>query len=108
MKQVLWTIQHEAAWEAFEKTGVLTANEDHLFCENDLRFAYDWLSQQMIQKIGAPPDGVRYPVWAWYRWEGKRRRQDLRRVGCAERGTPMVQITFEAEEGTFLLSNFDL
>lgn len=61
----------------------------------------------MIQKIGVPPEDVHYPVWAWYRWEGKRKRQDLRRAGYAERGTPMVQITFEAEESEFLLSDFD-
>lgn len=108
MKQVLWTIQHEAAWEVFEKTGVLVANEGYLFCQDDLRFAYDWMSQQMAQRIGAPPKGVRYPVWATYQWEGKRKREDLRRAGYAERGTPMVQITFEAEENEFLLSDFDL
>lgn len=107
MKQILWTIQHEEAWKVFEKTGVLVANEDHLFFEDDFRFAYDWLSQQMIQRIGAPPEGVRYPIWAWYQWEGKRKRQDLRCSGYAQRGTPMVQITFEAEEREFLLSDFD-
>lgn len=107
MKQLLWTIQHEAAWEVFVKTGVLVANEDYLFCQDDLRFAYDWISLQMIQKIGAPPDGVHCPVWAWCQWEGKRKQQDLRRSGYAKRGTPMVQITFEAEETEFLLSDFD-
>lgn len=107
MKQLLWTIQHEAAWEAFEEAGVLVANEDYLFCQDDFRFAYDWISQQMIQKIGVPPDGIHYPVWAWYQWEGKRKRRDLRRSGYAKRGTPLVQITFEAEENEFLLSDFD-
>lgn len=107
MKQVLWTIQHEAAWVAFEKTGILAANEEHLFCEDYFRFAYDWISQQMIRKIGAPPEGIRYPVWAWYQWEGKRKRLDLRCSGYAERGTPMVQITFEADESEFMLSDFD-
>lgn len=107
MKQLLWTIQHEAAWETFEKNGVLVANECHLFCEDDFLFAYEWISQQMIRKIGVPPDGIHYPVWAWYQWEGKRKRQDLRRAGYAARGTPMVQITFEAEENSFVLSDFD-
>lgn len=108
MKQIMWTIQHEAAWEAFEKSGILVADENHLFCGDDMRFAYDWISRQMTQKIGAAPQGVHYPVWAWYLWEGKRKRQDLRNAGYAERGTPMVQITFEAEKTEFLLSDFDL
>lgn len=107
MKQTLWTIQHRDAYEAFEKTGVLRANEDHLFCGDDLRFAYDWIAEQMKTRIGLPPEGVRYPVWAWYQWEGKRKRRDLRCSGYARRGTPLVQIAFEAEEGTFLRSDFD-
>ena len=32
---------------------------------------------------------------------------DLRQSGYAERGTPLVQITFEVEEDSFLLSDFD-
>ena len=107
MKQLLWTIQTEEAFQEFEKIGVLRANEDYLFCEDYYRFAYDWLSDQMERRIGAPPEGVRYPIWAWYQWEGKRKRRDLRLSGYAERGTPMVQITFEAEPASFLLSDFD-
>lgn len=107
MKQLLWTIQSEEAYCEFERIGVLRANENFLFCEDYYRFAYDWLSDQMIQRIGLPPDNVRYPVWAWYQWEGKRKRRDLRMSGYAERGTPMVQITFEADPATFLLSDFD-
>lgn len=107
MKQLLWTIQTEDAFKEFEKTGILQANEDYLFCEDYYRFAYDWLSNQMAQRIGAPPAGVRYPVWAWFQWEGKRKRRDLRTSGYAQRGTPMVQITFEADPTFFLLSDFD-
>ncbi len=107
MKQLLWTIQTEDAFKEFERTGILRANEDYLFCEDYYRFAYDWLSDQMMQRISAPPEGVRYPVWAWYQWEGKRKRRDLRTSGYAQRGTPMVQITFEADPASFMLSDFD-
>ena len=107
MKQLLWTIQTEEAFREFERNGVLRANEDYLFCEDYYRFAYDWLSDQMVRRIGAPPEGVRYPIWAWYQWEGQRKRMDLRRSGYAKRGTPLVQITFEADPQEFLLSDFD-
>lgn len=107
MKQLLWTIQTESAYTEFEKSGILVANENHLFCGEDLRFAYDWMAGQMVNRIGAPPPGIRYPVWAWYQWEGKRKRRDLRQAGYAKRGTPLVQITFEAEPCSFLLSDFD-
>ena len=107
MKQLLWTIQHEAAYSDFEKTGVLVANEKFLFCQDDLAFAYDWMSKQMNARIGNPPKGVKYPIWAWYQWEGKRKRMDQRLSGYAKRGTPLVQITFEADADSFLLSDFD-
>ena len=107
MKHILWTIQHEKAFREFERTGMLRANENHLFCENELRFAYDWLAGEMVKRIGTPPMGVTYPVWAWYQWEGKRKRMDLRQSGYAMRGTTLVQITFEVEEDSFLLSDFD-
>ena len=41
MKQLLWTIQTEEAYQEFVKAGILRANEAHLFCGDDLRFAYD-------------------------------------------------------------------
>lgn len=107
MKQLLWTIQHEEAYREFEKTGILVANDNCLFCGEYLRFAYDWLSDQMRKRIDPPPKDIHYPVWAWYQWEGKRKRMDLRQSGYAKRGTPLVQITFEADEDTFLLSDFD-
>ena len=68
----LWTIQHEEAYREFERTGVLRANNDYLFCEDDFRYAYDWIAQQMAERIGTPPDAeTKYPIWAWYKWEGK-------------------------------------
>ena len=107
MGVLLWTIQHEEAYREFERTGILVANEKFLFCGDELRFAYNWLSDQMRNRIGQPPEGVRYPVWAWYQWEGKRKRMDHRLSGYAKRGTPLVQITFEVDEDSFLLSDFD-
>lgn len=107
MKELLWTIQHEDAYREFEKTGILRANDKYLFCEDDMKFAYDWIAKEMWQRIGVPPAGVTYPVWAWYQWEGQRKRMDLRRSGYAERGTPLVQIAFEADTKDFLLSDFD-
>ena len=30
------------------------------------------VTEQMIKRIGAPPEGIVYPAWAWYQWEGRR------------------------------------
>ena len=107
MKIKLWTIQHIEAYHCLKETGILCANEEYLFCQDDLRFAYDWMVEQMRIKIGPPPVGVGYPIWAWYQWEGERKRRDLRFSGYAKRGTPMVQIEFEVEDRCILLSDFD-
>ena len=107
MKETLWTIQDEAAFEVFQKTGVLRADPNHLIFDGEFQDAYDRMVAQMHQRIGPAPAGVHYPVRAWYQWQGKRKRRDLRHSGYAKRGTPMVQITFEADTKDFLLSDFD-
>jgi len=107
MIETLWTIQSEAAFDVFQKTDVLRADPNHLILDGEFQDAYDWMASQMHQRIGPAPAGVQYPVWAWYQWEGKRKRRDLRHAGYAKRGTPMVQITFEADTRDFLLSDFD-
>ena len=109
MKETLWTIQDEVAFREMERTGVLRANEEHLWCGDYYmrRFGYDWIAQQMVKRIGPAPLNVRYPVWAWYKWEGKRTRRDTRDECLGPTGTPMVQIEFEADTDSFLLSDFD-
>lgn len=107
MKQTLWTIQHRNAYERLVETGVLQVNKDFFYCQKELIYAYDWMAEQMIARVGAPPPNVEYPVWAWVQWEGCRGRRDLRYAGYGARGTPMVQIEFEADEKDMLLSDFD-
>lgn len=107
MMKKLWTIQHRDAYQLLMKKGVLRANEQFLFCKDELRFAYDWMAKQMKIRIGSPPDSIKYPVWAWYQWEGQKTRRDLRFSGYAKRGTPMVQLEFEIDEKKILLSDFD-
>ena len=41
MKETLWTIQDEAAFEVFQETGVLRADPNHLIFDGDFRDAYD-------------------------------------------------------------------
>ena len=105
---VLWTIQHYPAYERLQRTGLLRADEDYLFCADDLRYAYDWMREKMINAGLIPPKGVQYPIWAWYQWEGKRKRLDMREGGHAKRGEQIVQLTIEVNNQDVLLSDFDL
>ena len=78
------------------KTGTLTANKRHLFCEDDFLFAYNWMVKKMKDKGLQPPVGVDYPIWAWYQWEGKRKRRDMRESGYEKRGEKIVQLTAQS------------
>lgn len=102
----LWSLQTEKAYQKLEKTGTLRIYDDTHIEKSFIR-AYDWLVGEMCKRVGAPPEGVRYPIWAWYQWEGKRNRRDLRCGGYAERGTPMVQLTIDIDDKHTLLSDFD-
>lgn len=102
----LWTIQDEEAYQILEQTGVLHADGNHLL-DDSFRRAYDWLVHEMRLRIGEPPEGACYPIWAWYQWEGKRKRCDLRCGGYARRGTPLVQLTIDVDDDKVLLSDLD-
>ena len=106
---LLWTIQHKAAYDILIETGRLIADEKYLLFDGQFRSSYDWLVEQMKKRIGMPPDDVKYPVWAWYQWEGARKRLDMRthRYG-GEMGTPIVLLSIDVPDNMVLLSDFDM
>jgi hypothetical protein len=107
-QMVLWTIQHLEAYEKMEKCGTLRANREHLLFDGYFIDAYRWMSEKMTEKIGAAPDGIEFPVWAWFQWEGKRKRPDMRLHGRGgEKGVPIVLLTIDVPEESVLLSDFD-
>lgn len=108
---LLWTIQNHAAYATLLETGLLRASEEHALFASDeevFRMAYDWMARKMVETGIQPPAGVRYPVWAWYQWEGKRKRRDLRSRGLGLRGEKYVQLTINVPENQVLLSDFDM
>ena len=107
---ILWTIQNEEVLEKLQKEGVYHANEDYLFCRDipSIEYVYDWLSAKMTDKVGAPPSSVRYPVWAWHTWEGKREKRNLRGKGFGNKGERLVQLEIEVPDGEVVLSDFHL
>ena len=106
---LLWSIQHLGAYEELLKTGTLRANEEYMICPDVFLKPYEWIAAQMNKRIGPPPKGVRFPIWAFYQWEGQRKRLDMRthrRWGKA--GTPIVLLTIDVPDELVLLSNFDM
>ena len=104
---ILWTIQHRAAYEEMLQIGVLRANSAYIF-EEFFRDSYDWMVEQMKKRIGNPPEGVDLPIWAWYQWEGNRKRPDMRHHGrSSDKGVPIVLLTIDVPDDKVLLSDFD-
>lgn len=105
---ILWTIQNKLAYESMKETGVLRVDENYIL-DDLFKEPYLWMASQMKKRIGNPPEGVIFPVWAWYRWEGNRKRLDMRFHGCnwGEKGTPLVLLTIDVPEQSILLSDFD-
>ena len=59
----------------------------------------------MKLRIGNPPVGVEYPVWAWYSIDGKHKKPDLRSVHCRNYSGEMTCIEVEIPESDVLLSD---
>ncbi|MBN2032660.1 MAG: DUF3841 domain-containing protein [Deltaproteobacteria bacterium] len=105
---ILWTIQTERAWLELQNRGILRTRRENITEESWLQ-PYQWMVEQMEINIGPPPRSWCFPLWAWFQWEGeKRRRPDLRAGGHLGKGETGIRIEFECFEGSALLSDFDL
>ncbi len=105
----LWSIQHPAAYENMRASGALRANEEYLIFGGHFKDAYLWMHEQMKKRIGPPPEGVIYPVWAWYQWEGQRKKPDMRSRArnYGDPGDIIVRLTLDVPDDQVLLSDFD-
>lgn len=117
----LWSIQEEEVWELIQDTGIyrcdpyksdlLKPMQDELAGkELDPQFeaAYEWLTKQMEKRVGPRPDGVRFPVWAWYQYSWKRK-PDLRkeRWTNGSGGERLACIELDVPDDQVLLSDFN-
>ena len=106
---LLWTIQEESVYNSILTDGFYRCDISKSPLGQDLKEGYDWLIEQMKSRIGDPPDGVVYPVWAWYQWEGKRKKPDLRRErwSCGNKGDRFACREIDIPDEEVLLSDFD-
>lgn len=102
----LWTIVPEAAWRVLNRLGSLRAAE-HVSDREHVQ-AYEWMSLQMIERLGHTSMGSRLPIWAWYQYrDAERKRPDLRSSGHLPRGSVGYRIEFNMADHEVLLSDFD-
>ena len=74
----LWTMQTRDVWESLQRTGVYRTDTALCWMAEELPHAYSWLAREMTKRVGPPPQGVDYPVWAWYMQNGRHKKPDLR------------------------------
>ena len=103
----LWTIQSQAAWTELQEKGVLRAKAGHVG-EPSWVPAYQWMIRQMRSRLGPPPEPDCTPIWAWYQFDGQKKKPDLRARGHLEPGTKGVRIELQYPSDRAVLSDFSL
>ncbi len=106
----LWTIQPLTWYENLLHDKIIVADKSKIDEEFFFEYAYQWIAQQMINKIGNPSvNQDLLPIWAWYQYQGiNKKRPDLRHSGHLKKGTKGVRIEFVKPSNQVLLSDFDL
>lgn len=102
----LWSIQTDLAWKRLRDLGTLQS--DRALVDSYFVGAYQWLVEQMRQRIGPPPPGVEYPMWAWVQYDGVGKpRPDLRHAEHLLPGEPGVLLEYECPAQEVLRSDYD-
>lgn len=104
----LWTVHPYCVYELIQTKGFYRCEPSfsELLDSDEFFTAYDWISKQMKSRIGNPPDGIKYPVWAWHSVNGKHQRPDMRTVDMKVfKKSALMEI--EIPDNQVLLTDFD-
>ena len=102
----LWSIQPISVYESIMETGKYICDPEKA-SEPTFFTSYDWLNLYLDNK-DPKPDNVQYPVWAWFRFNDKEKKPDLRHSCYGTRGERMVCLELDVPDEKVLLSDFDL
>ncbi len=104
---VIWSILTQQAWHDFQRRGLLRVNRRHV--SKDFLGPYIWMAGQMERRLAVRrPSKNAMPIWAWYQWEGKRCKPDLRSSGYLPKGDQGLRLELQVADDRVLLSDFDL
>ncbi len=106
----LWTLQPLTILNEIAATGTYRYKKElsyNLTKQNALTNEYQWLMEEMEQRIGHKPEGVEYPIWAWHTWKGKQQSPDTNSAAFLQRNEDKVLLTLEIPEKEVVLTDFD-
>ena len=101
----LCTLVSETAWLSMLERGYLVCDDMSMATISDWLFAYEWMMEQMTQRIGPPSPDVKLPLWAWYRYYGGKRKP-FTSGWREEKGHKIYRLDFEADAAQVLVSDF--
>ena len=103
----LSTMLSEAAWLNMLDKGYLVCDDTRYSNMPEFLDCYEWMMEQMTQRLGPCPLEVKHPIWAWQKYYGGRNKELTTGWGPDDRGVKMYRLFFEAADSTVLLSDFD-
>ena len=102
----VWTIQTADVLRSLRRDGVWHANPPYI--DEPWSNAYEWMSQQLAQRVGPSPHGVNTPVWVWRQWRNAERPiPDLRGRGHVPQGELGVRLELDIDPNRALFSDFE-
>lgn len=103
----LWCFQPEDIYEMIIREGVYRCDDSYV--DPDFKKAYDWMAGEMVKRIGPPPEGVHYPVWAMHTWYGKHKKPDFRtlRWEWGRQGEVFICMEIDISDTSVVLSECD-
>lgn len=115
----IYTVQLLSVLDTIERTGAYHTDESKsVWVQDDggmgdvIKTAYEWMSNNMVDKIGLPPSSnIKFPVWGWYRINGRNDFPDINEPMFKLHDNPGTEVAlFELEipESRILLSDHTL
>ena len=105
----MWTIQPVSVINDINEKGVFRCIPELApdIADGSYVRPYNWLVKQMKKEIGDSPEGVQYPIWAWFLVDKHNKKPDMRLAGfrCY---SPSVLIELEIPDDRVLLTDFDM
>ena len=102
----LWTMQPVEVYEELLRNGTFTCDPAKV-CEPSFLDRYGWMNNKLNKK-DPKPENIQYPIWAWYRFNSKEKKPDLRHSCYGVHGDKMVCLELEVPDEKVLLTDFDL
>ena len=106
---LVWSIRTPVEVEQLLNTGVLRTDTKKM--DQDFLRDYNWMSQQLTQRVEVAPPDVTYPIWVWvHYYHTQKSRPDLRRLKrtwSSVKGKPFVLLTLDIPNELILMSSFD-